>query len=53
MEHRINELNDRVADVDRANIVLKDQVRENDIMMARFAEDIRLMDVEVDRRRRE
>eukprot|EP00354_Favella_ehrenbergii_P004412 CAMPEP_0170451122 /NCGR_PEP_ID=MMETSP0123-20130129/468_1 /TAXON_ID=182087 /ORGANISM="Favella ehrenbergii, Strain Fehren 1" /LENGTH=39 /DNA_ID= /DNA_START= /DNA_END= /DNA_ORIENTATION= len=32
---------------------LKDQVRENDNMMARFADDIRMMDVEVDRKRRE
>jgi len=53
MEHRLAELNDRITDMDRTNMGLKDQVRENDNMMARFADDIRMMDVEVDRKRRE
>ena len=39
--------------MDRVNNGLKQQCSENDQMMARFAEEIRLMDVEVDRRRRE
>ena len=39
--------------MDRANASLKDQCRENDQMMARFADEIRQMDVEVERKRRE
>ena len=39
--------------MDRANCGLKDQCRENDTMMARFADEIRQMDVEVERKRRE
>ena len=53
MEHRIAQLNDKVIDMDRNNGALKDQCSENDQMMARFADEIRQMDVEVDRRRRE
>jgi len=53
MEHRIATLNDKISDMDRVNMSLKDQVSENDSMMARFADEIRQMDVEVDRRRRE
>ena len=53
MEHKIAQLTDKVSDMDRANNSLKQQCQENDQMMARFAEEIRQMDVEVDRRRRE
>ena len=53
MEHRIAQLTDKVSDMDRANNGLKQQCQENDQMMARFADEIRQMDVEVDRRRRE
>ena len=47
------ELNDRITDMDRVNGGLKEQIRENDCMMARFADEIRMMDVEVDKKRRE
>lgn len=52
-EHRIASLNDKLSDVERANVSLTDQCRENDLMMAKFAEEIRQMDCEVDRKRRE
>ena len=39
--------------MERANKNLKDQCCENDLMMPRFAEDIRQMDIEVDRRRKQ
>lgn len=39
--------------MDRSNKNLKDQCSENDVMMTRFAEEIRQMDIEVDRRRKQ
>ena len=53
LEHQNAQLNDRISDMDRVNSTLKEQCVENDSLMAKFAEDIRCMDVEVDRRRRE
>ncbi len=53
MEHRIASLNDKLSDMERANTSLIEQCKDNDTMMAKFADDIRQMDVEVDRKRRE
>ena len=53
MEHRIASLNDKLMDMERANTSLTEQCKENDAMMAKFADEIRQMDVEVDRKRRE
>ena len=53
LEHQVAQLNDKIGDSERANFALKDQCAENDSLMAKFAEDIRQMDVEVDYRRRE
>ncbi len=53
MEHRIASLNDKLSDMERANTSLIEQCKDNDQMMAKFADDIRQMDVEVDRKRRE
>ena len=52
-EHRIAELTDSVSNLTRVNAACKEQAVENDMMMQRVAQEIRMMHVEVDRRRRE
>ena len=42
-----------MIDLERANDSLREQCKDNDVMMAKFAEEIRQMDVEVDRKRKE
>jgi uncharacterized coiled-coil protein SlyX len=46
-------LEERNAEQERTIQGLKSQVLENDNLMNRFAEEIRLMDVEIDRKQRE
>mgnify|MGYP003898578727 CR=1 FL=1 len=53
MERELASLKDKLSDTERLNNQLKDKCIENDSLMARFAEDVRLMDVEVDNRKRE
>ena len=49
-EVRITTLEARNSDLERTIIGLKQQVHDNDNLMNKFAEEIRLMDVEIDRK---
>ena len=53
MDGRMTTLNDKLMDVERTNQAQKTQIHENDIMMTRFADDIRHLDVQVDQKQRE
>lgn len=52
-EIKIQNLNDRNFDLEKTIVGLKDQLAENDQLMQRFAEEIRQMDIEIDRKQRE
>lgn len=49
-EIKIQNLNDRNFDLEKTIVGLKDQLAENDQLMQRFAEEIRQMDIEIDRK---
>ena len=44
---------DKLTDMERLNESLRNQVADNDHQMTRFAEEIRQLDVQIDRKQRE
>lgn len=52
-ERQIATTIDRLRQVERENDNFKVQISENNTLMNRFGEDIRMLDIEVDRKRKE
>lgn len=49
-EAKVATLTDRNVDLERTILGLRNQVAENDALMTKFAEELRQMDVEIDRK---
>ena len=52
-EIKVTNLNDRNVDLERTIMGLKKEQTENDQLMQRFAEEVRAMDIEIDRKQRD
>jgi len=52
-EAKVATLTDRNVDLERTILGLRNQIAENDALMTKFAEELRQMDVEIDRKQRD
>lgn len=52
-EIKVTNLNDRNVDLERTIMGFKKEQTENEQLMQRFAEEVRAMDIEIDRKQRD